>query len=323
MSDSRISIGFIGAGYMGKTHAAILSKDVRARVAAFYDSDAARAGQAASEFAAHAAADAKELFRLCDAVYITLPNVRHAEMALAAIEARKHVFCEKPMATNLADARRIFEAAASLPRLFQVGHNRRFAPVYKEAHKALAAGSPALCAELKMNRGELENPPWTADAGVTGGFLYETPIHILDMGNWLFGPLEEVYAVGGQRVYPQEDTFSAVLQYPNCQAALTTCAYSGWSFPFERLEIYGRGYTIRTEEMEELTVNDKTTSFRDLPRDERWGYIEEDRLFLDAVEAGGAAPVAAVTARSGLNSVRAVEAVYESLRTGKAVRVGS
>ena len=322
MPDSQVSIGFIGAGYMGKTHAAILKKDARARIAAFYDSDAARAAQAAAEFDAQAATDVKDLFRLCDAVYITLPNVRHAEMALAAIGARKHVSCEKPMATSLADAHRIFEAAAALPRLFQVGHNRRFAPVYKSARTALAAGSPAFCAELKMNRGELENPPWTADAGVTGGFLYETPIHILDLGNWLFGPLQEVYVAGGQRVYAQEDTFSAVLHYADCHATLTTCAYSGWSFPFERLEIYGRGYTIRTEEMEQLTVNDKTTSYRDLARDERWGYIEEDRLFLDAVEAGGAAPVAAVTARSGLNSVRAVEAVYESLRTGKAVRVG-
>ena len=62
-------------------------------------------------------------------------------------------------------------------------------------------------------------------------------------------------------------------------------------------------------------------SFRDLPRDERWGYIQEDRLFLDAVEAGGPAPVAAVTAFDGLNSVLAVEAVYESIRTGKSVRL--
>lgn len=318
---SSISIGFIGAGYMGRTHAAILCKDARAKISVFYDSDMARAKEAATEFGARAATDLREFWHFCDAVYITLPNVVHAEMALAAIGARKHIFCEKPMATRLSDAQRIYEAAAALPRVFQVGHNRRFAPVYVEAHKALAAGGHALCAELKMNRGELEKPPWTADAGVTGGFLYETPIHILDMANWLFGPLEEVYAIGGQRIYPQQDTFSAVLQYHHCQATLTTCAYSGWSFPFERLEIYGRGYTIRTEEMEQVSVNDKVTSFRDMHRDERWGYIEEDRLFLDSVEAGGAAPVAAVTALDGLNSVKAVDAVYESIRTGKAIRL--
>jgi myo-inositol 2-dehydrogenase/D-chiro-inositol 1-dehydrogenase len=101
---------------------------------------------------------------------------------------------------------------------------------------------------------------------------------------------------------------------------LTTCAYSGWSFPFERLEIYGRGFTIRTEEMEQLTVNGEVASFRDLPRDERWGYIKEDRLFLDAVESGGAP---AVTAVDGLHSVEAVEAIYESIRTGKAVPLRS
>jgi len=316
-----IAIGFIGAGYMGRTHATILRQDPRAHITAFYDADSKRAAEAATEFGAQAVAGLSDLWRVCDAVYITAPNVLHGELALAAIAAGKHVFCEKPMATDSTVARRIADAAAALPKVFQVGHNRRFAPVYTGAHQAMTAAGKVLCAELKMNRGELENPPWTADAGVTGGFLYETPIHILDMGNWLFGPLQEVYAAGGQHVYPQQDTFSALLFYPSCQAALTTCAYSGWSFPFERLEIYGHGFTIRTEEMEQLTVNADVASFRDLPRDERWGYIQEDRLFLDAVEASGPAPVAAVTAFDGLHSVQAVEAIYESIRTGKSVRL--
>ena len=317
MKESLIQLGLIGAGYMGRVHAGILKADPRARLAAIFDADRIRAAEAAAQFEAAAAGSLEEFWRCCDAVYIAAPNVRHGELALEAVKEGKHVFCEKPMATDRPTAERVAEAAASSSRVFQVGHNRRFAPVYQEARKALAAAGPVLCAEIKMNRGELENPPWTADAGVTGGFLYETPIHVLDMANWLFGPLQEVYALGAQRVYPQLDTFSAVLTYPDCQATLTTCAYSGWFFPFERVEIYGRNFTIRTEEMESLHVNGKVTEFRELPRDARWGYVEEDRLFLDAIECGGPAPV---TAQDGLASVRAAEAIYQSIREHRVIR---
>jgi myo-inositol 2-dehydrogenase/D-chiro-inositol 1-dehydrogenase len=303
---------------MGGVHAGILQAEPRAQIAAVFDADPARAAALAARCGAAPAADLAALWRACDAVYICAPNVRHGELALEAIAAGKHVFCEKPMATDLGTAQRVAEAAASSGRLFQVGHNRRFAPVYAGAREEMQKAGPALCAEIKMNRGELEKPAWTADAGVTGGFLYETPIHVLDLANWFLGPLREVYARGGRRVYPQDDTFSALLIYERCQAALTTCAYTGWSFPFERFEIYGRGYTIRTEEMETLTVNHTTTEFRSLPRDERWGYVQEDRLFLESITAG---LPAAVTAEDGLASVRAAEAVYQSLREGRVVKV--
>src|SRR2546427_726271 len=93
---------------------------------------------------------------------------------------------------------------------------RVHAEILKEdagARQAMLKLGPALCAEIKMNRGELENPPWTADAAVTGGFLFETPVHVFDLAQWLFGPAREVYARGGQKIYPQEDTFSVLLTF--------------------------------------------------------------------------------------------------------------
>src|SRR5260370_41012511 len=135
-----------------------------------------------------------------DAVYITAPNTRHVELALRALAAGKHVFCEKPMATTMADARRVLEAAQASSRVFQVGHNRRFSEVYSRVQQLLAA-SPPHTAHIKMNRGELLNPAWTADESVTGGFLFETPIHMFDMRRFQFGEdvsldarLSQVYA---------------------------------------------------------------------------------------------------------------------------------
>lgn len=324
MGSSRVAIGIVGAGFIGTVHADLLSKDQRARLAVVYDSDPARASAAAARYGCTAAVSLDEVWRSADAVYITAPNVRHAELAMAAMRAGKHMFCEKPMATSLADAQAVADAACASSRVFQVGHNRRFAPAYLRAREAIQGDSPALAAEIKMNRGELENPPWTADDSVTGGFLYETPVHVIDMALHLFGPLAAVYARATRRIYPQEDSFAAVLSFRNgLDATLTTCAYTGWSFPFERFEIYGKYLTVRTEEMERVEISSGAAvtaySFAQLPRDERWGYGEEDRRFLDSIIQG---KPAAVTALDGLRTVEAIEAIYRSARAGQVVNLG-
>ncbi|MFH4118056.1 Gfo/Idh/MocA family oxidoreductase, partial [Acinetobacter baumannii] len=63
-------------------------------------------------------------------------------------------------------------------------------------------------ANVKMNRGELKVPEWTGDVGVTGGFLYETTIHLFDMLRFQFGEIEEMAAYGSRHEYPELDEFS-------------------------------------------------------------------------------------------------------------------
>ncbi|MBC7911579.1 MAG: Gfo/Idh/MocA family oxidoreductase, partial [Pyrinomonadaceae bacterium] len=125
-----LKVGIIGAGYIGGVHASVLARDERVSVASVYDIDADRASRLARSAGASVAVSAEEVIRDCDAVYITTPNTKHTELAIAAAVAGRHVFCEKPMATNLADARSVLEAANESQLVFQVGHNRRFAPVY-------------------------------------------------------------------------------------------------------------------------------------------------------------------------------------------------
>ncbi len=321
----RVAVGIIGAGFIGGVHAGILSKDPRVNIAVIHDADSGRASALAALYGATAAASLEDVWRNCDAVYICAPNVRHAELALAAIAAGKHVMCEKPMTTTLADAKRVAEAAAASRTVFQVGQNRRFAPSYAVVRSAIRGDVQPLAAQIKMNRGELEVPPWTADASVTGGFLFETPVHVIDLGNYLFGPLATVYARATRKIYPQEDSFAAVLSYRSgIDATLTTCAFTGWLFPFEQVEIYGKHATIRTMEMERVEISKGlgavTTehSFVQLPRDERWGYVEEDRLFVDAVTQNKP-PL--VTAEDGFRTVEAIDAIYRSAREGCAVNL--
>ncbi len=297
---------------MSGVHRANLERDDRVRVTGIYDVDPARAG-------ALAVASVDDLIAESDAVYVVSPNTTHVDMALAAIAAGKHVFCEKPMATTFKDAQRLHEAAAASKTVFQVGHNRRFAPVYKNLKKLLES-SPAHCAHIKMNRGELLNPTWVGDAAVTGGFLFETPIHMFDMMRFLLGEIVSVQARESRK-----DDFSMLVEFTGGQhATFVTSADTSWFFPYESVEVYGQYSTIRSEEMEKLEWRiglDKPTSvenFANLTREEKWGFAEEDRLFVDAILNNGKPPV---TSYDGLKSVEMTMAVYRSAKEKTPVKL--
>src|SRR6185295_19083857 len=117
------------------------------------------------------------------------------------------------MATNVADARRIMKIAKKSGQVFQVGRNRRFAPVYAELKKMLTGAHQPHSAHVKMNRGELLNPEWVGDPKTTGGFLYETTIHMFDMVRFLFGEVSSLQAVGSSHEYPEVDDFSVLLKF--------------------------------------------------------------------------------------------------------------
>ncbi len=323
----QVRIGIIGAGYIAGVHAGLLERDERVQIVAIYDVVPERAQQLARAHDATIAASNLEVLERADAVFITTPNTRHVPLTLAAIEAGKHVFCEKPLATTIADAETVFEKAQGSSRVFQVGHNRRFAPVYANLKRILSDTHQPHSAHVKMNRGELLKPEWTGDPTITGGFLYETPIHMFDMMRFLFGEIESLHAIGSTHEYKEIDDFSVLLKFASgMHATLATAADASWLFPFERVEVFCHHATLMTREMETLVCSSNLEghlteqSMHQLPREEKWGYAQEDRAFIDAIVNG---TPALVTAHDGLMSVRIVDAVYESVRSGVPVRVQS
>jgi myo-inositol 2-dehydrogenase/D-chiro-inositol 1-dehydrogenase len=325
---TKLRVGIIGAGYIGGVHAGLLARDERVQLTAIHDVDHERAAKLARAHDAHVAATPAEVMERCDAVYITAPNTQHVALALAALDAGKHVFCEKPLATNIDDARSVYESVNRLKTqsVFQVGHNRRFAPVYSTLKQLLAETHTPHSAHVKMNRGELLNPVWTGDPSVTGGFLYETPIHMFDMMRFLFGEVERLHALGSRHEYKEIDDFSILLKFASgFHATLATAADASWLFPFERVEVFCHHATLVTREMESLVISTNLQghfteqSMQQLPREEKWGYAQEDRAFIDAI-VKRTPPL--VTAFDGLMSVALVRAVYESVETGNAVVLG-
>ena len=315
----KIHVGIIGAGFIAGVHASLLSTDDRVRVSSVYDVVHENADRLARSVNAEVVSSPDEVIDRADAIYITTPNTKHVELSLAAIAAGKHVFCEKPLATNVTDAKRVQSEAEKSDAVFQVGHNRRFAPVYATLKEMIGSTHKPHSAHIKMNRGELLKPVWTGDPGVTGGFLYETTIHMFDMVRFLFGEVESVYAIGSTHEYNEVDDFSVLFKFQSgMHGTLASSSDASWLFPFERVEVFCHHSTLVTREMESLTCSTNLEghytdqSMQQLPREEKWGYKQEDRLFIDAILNQTPPPVSAL---DGLKSVELVEAVYESVRS--------
>lgn len=316
-----LKVGILGAGYIGGVHARGLCRDERVQLIGVADVRPDAAVHLAAETGTRAVPDLDALLHEgAQAVYVTTPNAHHVEPVVTALDADVHVFSEKPMATTLEGARRVAAAAARTRAIYQLGFNRRSAPAYAFVRELIARGElrPAT-AHVKMNRGELMNPAWVSTTSLTGGFLYESTIHLLDMCRFLLGDISTVICHARTTAYQEPDGFAAILQ---CAAgALVTfhsCAHATWAFPFERIELFGPHQAVVTEEMERVTVSPgvgreiATRNFYQLPMEEKWGYRTEDKLFVDAILSGQRPPV---TAEDGLRATELVEACYRSART--------
>jgi myo-inositol 2-dehydrogenase / D-chiro-inositol 1-dehydrogenase len=319
----KVRIGIVGTGYIGNVHGRIYLRDDRTEIAALYDIIPERAERTSRSIGGKVCGSREELLENCDAVLVCAPNKTHIEIASAAVAAGKHVFCEKPFAIGTEDARKLLDTANGGAGVFQVGHNRRYAPVYQKL-KSLVNEERAHSAHIKMNRGELKNPVWTGDVNVTGGFLYETTIHLFDMMRFQFGEIEELKAYGSEHEYPEIDEFSIIFKFKSgFHCTFASSSDASWHFPFERIEVFCHHRTIMTEEMERLLdsrgmdANFETYSFHMTEKEERWGYVQEDRAFIDAILNGSPPPV---TALDGFKSVELVESVYTSIRSGELVK---
>jgi myo-inositol 2-dehydrogenase / D-chiro-inositol 1-dehydrogenase len=322
-----VKVGLLGAGFIGRIHALNLQRDDRVDLIGVADVAAPAAARLAAEVNAR---PMRHLADLIDAgaraVYVCTPNSLHVEPVVKALETGLHVFSEKPMATTLEGASTIRSAAKRAAGSYQIGLNRRFANTYRFLKSQIDRGRlvPRL-AQMKHNRGDLQQPSWTGDPTVTGGYLYETPIHLFDMARFLFGDVAEVSGAARQSVYNELDGFVMLFRFRSgVVASVTSVAHTSWLFPYERVEVYGDHCTGVTEEMERawfspgIREQAEAVDCLHMPFEQKWGYVEEDRLFIDTV-LGERPP--AVTAEDGYRATELVEATYRAARTGQPVKL--
>lgn len=207
---SALRIGLIGTGYMGKCHAlawnavAPVFGDIeRPHLLHLAEANADLAARQARALGfARSTGDWRELIAdpEVDVVSITTPNAFHAEMAIAALQAGKHVWCEKPMAPHFADAERMAAAASASGRVAALGYNYIQNPMIRHIGKLLSENAigPVHSVRIEMDEDFMADPEalffWKSEASSGYGALDDFGVHPLSILSVLFGPVEKVMA---------------------------------------------------------------------------------------------------------------------------------
>ncbi len=326
-----LRIAMVGAGRAGTVHAENLVESTpRAVVVAVVDENRAAADKMASQTGTdsiHASlADALERTEF-DAVVITAPTFVHRSLVEQAAAAGKHIFCEKPMALNVADCDAMIDAANRANVVLQIGFMRRFQPEFVDAKRRIdegAIGEPMLVKSL--TRGPGLPPAWARDLRTSNGMLAEVNSHDFDCVRWLVGsPIERVYTEVTNRKGPERgvddpsfyDNAVVTLRFANGAIGTIdgTCpADYGYD---ARVEVLGsKGLLIigSVQERAVLEIRDReiggvTPTYRTWPERFREGYRAEMRAFVSAA-LDGIPPL--VSGDDGRHAVRAVVAANQS-----------
>lgn len=326
---NKVKVGILGAGFAAGLHADILQDDDRVEIVGIADLYPDKAKQLAStvKYDVKTVETLDELIGLgVEAIYVTTPNTLHADAVITCLNQNINVFSEKPMATTIEEAQKILDAAEKSKGIYNLGMNRRYAYVHKEIKDKIETKELIpYAAHVKLNRGELLNPPWTANPEVTGGFLYETTIHQIDLMSYFFGKITSIKCEARKNISEtQYDDFVMMFTFESGTiATLISSAHSGWNFPFESVEIYGEYSTIATEEIETIRYNKglnkkvEKKDYTQVPFKEKCGYVEEDKLFIDAILNASEPPV---NAREAFELTYLIEKIYESADTGETIR---
>lgn len=203
----QVNVGVIGAGRIGRVHAGNLAHLIpNARLVAVADVIEAAAQKLAADFGiANVYKDPRAIFdhKEIDAVIICSSTDTHAQMMEDAAAAKKHIFCEKPIALDLARIDRALAAVSQAGVKLQIGFNRRFDPSLKHVHDVVASGKIGTPHILRITSRDPAPPPM-AYVKVSGGIFLDMTIHDFDMARYQIGSeVEEVYAAGNVLIDPE------------------------------------------------------------------------------------------------------------------------
>jgi myo-inositol 2-dehydrogenase/D-chiro-inositol 1-dehydrogenase len=340
-----LNVGVIGCGSIARSaHLPILTGMPDVELVALAEPDSRRRAEAGRR-APRAAlfVDYQELLRLpaLDAVVICLPSALHAEAAVAAFWNGKHVYLEKPLATDLGEARAVLSAWQQAGVAGMIGFNYRFNPLYQAARRQILSGR---LGELVTVRSVFATsarglPDWKRTRASGGGVLLDLASHHIDLVRFFFG--QEVRTVSAFLRSQDSEGDSAALQLRLCDGLMIQSFFSLCAVEEDRFEVYGQAGKLTVDRYLSFDV-EISEPFQRGARIKRWGralrsvlrtpYLVEKRL------APGGEPSYrealahfAASARSGrpahpdlwdgYRSLAVIEAAEESAAAGRPVVV--
>lgn len=241
-----INVGIVGLGRLGSQYARYFKRLIPgARVAAVTDIRPDVTAQVAAETDARPFATYQELVNDpgVDAVVVMTPTKLHAEVVVAAAAAKKAIFCEKPLAMDVAEGEAMKQAVGRNGVFFQLGFMRRFDRAYAAAKKKIDNGEIGTPVIFKSSsKDQLPPPIEYLKPAESGGLFVDMGIHDFDLARWFLGEVTHVTSVGNTLAFPE------IAKTGDVESGLSLLQFANGgigSVSLSRIGIYG--YSIQTE----------------------------------------------------------------------------
>lgn len=332
-----VNVGLIGLGFAGtQLHLPPLMQNPSVEIVIACDEDSIKSG---AFRAAHADLGARTTTRWEDvvsdkaieAVFIATPTPTHLEIVLKALENGKHVFCEKPVALNLEDAR-VMQAAAEkyAPQLLMIGQVLRFWPDYVEAHNVVKHGKIGEVRIARTFRAVTMPSGWYTDEALSGGVILDLALHDLDFLVWTLGEVESVFAQGENCLGKGGGDFVDYAQiHLNFRSGAIAHVEASWAVPTEfpfttSLELCGTDGMLQMDNSEQS--NSLEVFVQSLPPAksapiEQNGYFYEIDAFVKAINERQ--KIAPISVSDVIHPLEVALAAKESIRSGKTIHLQS
>ncbi|MCX7919993.1 MAG: Gfo/Idh/MocA family oxidoreductase [bacterium] len=325
-----LKIGIIGTGTMGRLHAQSYSRIPGTKLIGFADPILESCIRLAEQYDAKATSNPDELINNpeLDVIDICTPTPFHKEYVLKAAKAKKHIFCEKPIARNLPDAMEMVKAVKSAGVKFMVGHVLHFFPEFVTMKQLIdhgKIGKPGVVRTSRTGRFPRASNDWYANIPMSGGVVLDMIIHDFDWLNWCFGEPKRVFARG--LVYDGLDHLDYALVVIRYKNGVIAHVEGSWAQPDTfnvKVEITGSKGQIDFVMSDSMPVNimvrksDKGTVGVAVPESPLTDdpYTAEIRHFIDCV-VNDKEP--AITTKDAIGALRVSLAALESIKTGKPI----
>lgn len=338
-----LRVALIGAGGIGELRAAAVTQTPGLTLAAVVDIDPKRANTVASKYGAQSSTDALSVIagRDVDIVIVSTPPNRHGDLTVAALDAKKHVICEKPLAHTLAEAERMCDAADRNGVFLRTGFNHRYFPPMQFARRLIDDGKLGEIITVQAYAGHPGGVEfghdWVHEGAVTGGgSLVDNGIHILDLTRFFFGDVTSGTGYIANLIWDfptAEDNGFALFKNARGRIAQVHASWTHWRGYKFWVEIFGtKGYArasyppmlVEYGFTPEPGIRSKRKweAFFNLQIQERlkgWqftvnqSFVLEMSEFVTAIRTGRET---SPTGRDGLRAMQMAHAIYTSSRDG-------
>ncbi len=331
---SELRIGLLGAGRIGSMHADLIQNQVSgATLAGVFDVMSESAQRVGEAMGAPVFSSAAELINDpgIDAVAIATSTDTHVEMMIAAAEAGKAIFCEKPISLDLNQVDDALTAVAAAGVPLQIGFNRRFDAGHAAVRDAVVDGTVGEVRQIRITSRDPEPPP-IAYIEVSGGIFCDMTIHDFDMARFVSGSeVVEVYAKGDCRVDPAigaaGDLDTVVVLLTHADGTITTidnCRQAAYGYD-QRVEAFGSKGVVSSENLLDHYAMTRTADGGRTAKVPHFfldryipSYLAQWQSFVGAVSGGEAT---AVSGQDGRAPLVIGLAAWRSVREERAVLI--